>query len=102
MDNIEKIKRFKIRTKAMALEIITLVQALPKTGAAQVVSNQLLRSATCVAANYRAVCRAHSPAERYSKFCIAVEEADETVFGLEMLHEAKIPVIKEFVTIQPG
>ncbi|HLG35878.1 MAG TPA: four helix bundle protein [Bacteroidia bacterium] len=49
-----------------------------------------MRAATSVASNYRAVCRARSGAEFYSKICIVVEEADESVFWLEIITEADI------------
>lgn len=49
-----------------------------------------MRSATSVAANYRAACRARSKAEYYAKLCIVVEEIDETLFWLELIEEAKI------------
>jgi len=63
---------------------------LPKTRAANVIANQILRSATSMAANYRAVGRARSKAEFLSKLGIVVEEADETVFWLEMLADSGI------------
>ena len=66
------------------------------------IGRQLLRSGTAVAANYRAVCRARSKAEFVAKIGVVVEEADETVFWLEMLAEAGImraermdPLVKE-------
>ena len=52
--------------------------------------NQLFRSGTLVAANYRAACRARSLREHYSKLCIIVEETDETCFWLEILKESGI------------
>jgi len=64
--------------------------ALPRTRAANVITNQILRSATSMAANYRAVGRARSKAEFVSKLGIVVEEADETVFWLEMLADSGI------------
>lgn len=88
--SLEKIEQFKQRTKEMALRVIKLYQSLPKTDEAKVIGKQLLRSATSTAANYRAVCRARSDNERYSKWSIVVEEADETLFWLELLGEANI------------
>ena len=76
--DIEFRENFKQRLKQFALRVIKLYQALPKTGEAQVIGNQLLRSATSVAANYRASCRARSKKEFHSKLSIVVEEADET------------------------
>lgn len=90
MNTIEKIEALKTRTKQMALRVIRMTQKLPKTDEARVIGKQILRSATSVAANYRAVARNRSDAERISKLSIVVEEADETVFWLELLAEAEI------------
>lgn len=89
-NNIDKITAFKNRTKKFCIEVIYLFRSLPKTDEARIIGKQLIRSATSVAANYRAVCRARSEAERFSKLCIVVEEADESLFWLEILIEAKI------------
>jgi four helix bundle protein len=83
-------EEFKLRTKKFAIRVIKLFQSLPKTDEAQITGKQLLRSATSTAANYRAVCRARSDAEFHSKLSIVVEEADETVFWMEILIEAEI------------
>ena len=83
----EDLKR---RTKTFALRIIRLCQSLPKTLEASVIGKQLLRSGTSVAANYRAACRARSNAEFHSKVSIVIEEADETLFWIELLQEAAI------------
>ena len=90
MNSIERIEAFKKRTKELALRTIKLFQSLPQTDEARVIGKQLLRSATSVAANYRACCRARSDAEFFSKISIVVEEADETLFWLELLQEAGI------------
>ena len=90
MDTIEKIEALKKRTKSMALRIINMYQNLPKTVEAQVLGKQVLRSATSVAANYRAVARNKSQADRINKLGTMVEEADETIFWLELLVEADI------------
>ena len=81
---------FKRRTKQFALRILRLTQALPKTTEAEVISRQLLRSGTSVGANYRAACRAKSPADHINKLKIVEEEADETLYWLELLVEAEI------------
>jgi len=65
-------------------------QALPRTREANVISQQVLRSATSVAANYRAAGRSRSKAEFLAKIGVVVEEADETVFWLEMLADSGI------------
>ena len=78
------------RSRAFALRVIRLFRALPYRTDAQVLGKQLLRCGTCVAANYRAVCRARSKAEFVAKIGIVVEEADETVLWLELLVESGI------------
>ncbi|GAB3195961.1 four helix bundle protein [Pontibacter aydingkolensis] len=76
------------RTKKLAIDTIRFSQSLPRTDEAIIMKRQLLRSATSVGANYRAACRARSAAEFYSKISIVVEEADETLFWLELLEES--------------
>jgi len=61
---IDFINAFRQRTKLAALRVVKLFQSLPATTEAHVMGNQLLRSATSVAANYRAVCRARSGKEQ--------------------------------------
>ncbi len=75
------------RTKRFAIRIVHVYRALPTAADAQVMGKQLLRSGTSVAANYRAATRARSRAEFVAKLGVVVEEADETVFWLEMLGE---------------
>ena len=67
--------------------IIDLVEKLPNLISARVVANQIVKSGTSVGANYRAVCRARSDREFMSKMNIVVEEADETLFWIEILIE---------------
>jgi len=78
------------RTKQFAIRIVKLFRSLPRTEEARVIGKQVLRSGTSVAANYRAVCRARSKAEFIAKVGVVVEEADETVFWLELLSETGI------------
>ena len=80
----------KKRTKRFALRIIRLVNSLPETKAAQTIARQVLRSGTSVGANYRAACRARSPAEFCAKVGIVEEEADETAYWLELLIESEL------------
>lgn len=86
---------FKNRTKQIALRVIRLVETLPKTNSAQIIGKQLLRSATSVGANYRAACRGKSEADVISKLSIVEEEADESLYWLELLIEAKIVTEKK-------
>lgn len=80
----------KQRTKIFAIRVIRLVDSLPQTVSAQVIAKQIVRSSTAVAANYRASCRARSQAEFIAKLGIVEEEADESLFWLELLVESGI------------
>ena len=81
-------EEMKQMTKQFALRIVRLFRCLPRTTEARTLGQQLLRSGTSVAANYRAVCRFRSKAEFIAKIGVVVEEADEVVFWLELLVEA--------------
>jgi len=83
-------EELRARTKRFAIRIVRLFKSLPKSDEARIIGKQLLRAGTAVAANYRAVCRARSKAGFISKMGIVVEEADETVFWLELLVETSI------------
>jgi four helix bundle protein len=83
-------REFKERTKKLAWRVVRLVGALPRTAAADVIGKQLLRSATSVGANYRAACRARSTADLISKLSIVLEEADESLYWMELLVEAEL------------
>src|SRR5215467_9146149 len=88
--SLDKHHELKDRTKRFALRVIRMSEAMPNTRAANVIANQILRSATSMAANYRAVGRARSKAEFISKLGTVVEEADETLFWLELLADTGI------------
>jgi four helix bundle protein len=83
-------EEFKKRTKHFALRIIRLVDSLPKTTAGRHIGGQLLRAGTSVGSNYRAACRARSSAEFCAKLGIVEEEADESIYWMELLVEAKL------------
>lgn len=78
-------EEFKTRTKQFALRVIRLVTSLPNNAAARAIGNQLLRAGTSVGANYRAACRARSPAEFRAKMGIVEEKADESAYWMELL-----------------
>ncbi len=84
------VEAMRLRTKKLVLRHIKLFQALPTSEEARIIGRQLLRSASSVGANYRAACRARSKAEFFSKLSITIEEADESLFWLELLEEAGI------------
>ena len=83
-------EELKSRTRAFALRTIRLAESLPDTPTARVIRNQLLRSGTAVGANYRAACRAKSKPDFVSKMGTVEEEADETIYWMELLIEAEI------------
>ena len=83
-------QEFKNRTKQIALRIIKLVESLPRTWSAEVIGKQLLRSGTSIGANYRAACRGKSTADVLHKLAIVEEEADESLYWLELLVDAEI------------
>jgi len=80
----------KTRTKAFAVRVLKLIEALPETKSGRIIANQLGRSGTSVGANYRAVCRAKSASDMVAKLAIVEEEADESAFWLELIPEAEL------------
>ena len=90
------------RTKEFAKRIVRLCRCLPPTQEARLIGNQIFRSGTSVGANYRAACRGRSKADFINKLGIVLEEADETLYWLEILAETEIvkgdllaPLMKE-------
>jgi four helix bundle protein len=83
------------RTKQFALRVFKLVDALPRTTLGRAVANQLVRSATSVGANYRAACRARSRAEFEAKLGTVLEEADDSLYGLELIREGKLIAVSK-------
>jgi four helix bundle protein len=84
------VEDLKLRTRQFGLRIIRLVQSLEGDRVGRTIGNQLLRSGTSVGANYRAACRARSQAEFRAKLGIVEEEADESIYWMELLIEAEI------------
>ncbi len=82
-------EELKFRTRQYSITILNLVESLPYTSSSKVVSYQIAKSGTSIGANYRAVCRARSDREFISKMEIVLEEADETLFWLEIIAEKK-------------
>ena len=80
----------KKRTKQFALRVLKLVAALPNNVQGRAIGNQLVRSGTAVAANYRAACRGRSKAEFIAKLGTVEEEADESAFWMELIIEAEL------------
>lgn len=78
------------RTKRFALSIIKFSNGLPKSTSSFVIAKQIIRAATSVGANYRSALRARSKAEFIAKLGIVEEEADESIYWLELLLESNI------------
>jgi len=89
-DTMRSAEAMRKRTREFAVRVVSLCFSLLKTEEGRILARQVLRSGTSVAANYRSACRARSRAEFASRIAVAVEEADETVFWLELLIEAKV------------
>jgi len=90
----------KKRTKDFAKEIIKICRKLPNNREGRLIGDQLFRAGTSVAANYRAACRGRSKAEFISKLAIVEEEADETMFWLELIKEMNIcrePIVDDLI-----
>ncbi|MEH2229282.1 MAG: four helix bundle protein [Nostoc sp.] len=86
---------FKRRTKQLALRVIRLVEALPQSRTADVIGKQLIRSATSVGANYRSACRGKSTADVIAKLSLVEEEADESLYWMELVVEVGLlPLVK--------
>jgi four helix bundle protein len=78
------------RTKKIGLEVIKMIDELPNKPSGWAIGKQIVRSATSVGANYRAACRAKSIPDFINKLKIVEEEADETIFWLEVIEEANL------------
>ena len=87
------------RTKFFAIRIIKLAQFLEKNSITKMVGRQIFRSGTSVAANYRATCRAKSVKDFVAKLGIVIEEADETLFWLELLVESGLIESKQVTNL---
>jgi four helix bundle protein len=85
---MQPVNDLKLRSKTFALNIIKLVKSLPEDRIGRVLGNQILRSGTSVAANYRSACKARSIADFISKITVVEEEADETILWLELIMES--------------
>ncbi len=80
----------KKRTKTFGLQIIRLIESLPKGKTADVIGHQLIRCGTSVGANYRSACCARSRADFISKLGIVEVETDESIYWMEILQDSGI------------
>jgi four helix bundle protein len=86
-------------TKRFALRFLDLIDRLPNTIGGRVLANQLARSATSVGASYRTACRARSRAEFASKLGIVAEEADESLYWLELIRDGNFLLQKKIASL---
>jgi four helix bundle protein len=86
MDKIE----LQNRTKKFAVQIIKFIETLPSSHSLNILSNQLLRSASSIGANYRSACKGKSTADFINKIVIVEEEADESIYWLELMEESEL------------
>lgn len=84
------------RTKQFHIDIITLCQDLPRNAAGFETGKQIIRSAGSVGANYRATVRAKSKADFIYKIEVVLEEADESMYWLEVIRDAQLITGSEF------
>jgi four helix bundle protein len=87
------------RTKDFALRVLKLIEQLPNTIGGRVLANQVARSATSVGANYRTACRARSRAEFASKLGTVAEEADESLYWLELIRDGNFVPEKKLASL---
>jgi four helix bundle protein len=83
------------KSKDFAIRIIKFVRLLQKEEGEKIISNQLFRSGTSIGANIRESYNAQSKADFINKLHIALKEADETAYWLELLYESNI-INKEY------
>jgi four helix bundle protein len=86
MDQIE----LKKRTQKFAAEIIKFTETLPNGRALNVLCNQLIRCSSSIGANYRSACKGKSSADFINKIVICEEEADESMYWLDLMEESEM------------
>ncbi|HTM93977.1 MAG TPA: four helix bundle protein [Flavisolibacter sp.] len=78
------------RTKQFHIDVIRLCEDLPRNAAGFETAKQVIRSAGSVGANYRATVRAKSKADFIYKIEVVLEEADESMYWLEVIRDSKL------------
>src|ERR1700761_1478533 len=86
MDKVE----LKKRTQKFPVDIIRFFELISAGLTLNVLSNQLLRSSTSIGANYRSACKGKSTADFINKIVIVEEEADESIYWLELMEELRL------------
>ncbi len=83
-------KALQERTKQFHIDVIRLCEDLPRNAAGFEIAKQVIRSAGSAGANYRATVRAKSKADFIYKIEIVLEEADESMYWLEVIRDSKM------------
>ncbi len=86
----EQSEALKARTMSFASNVLRLIDKFPQTQSARVIAYQLAKCSTSVGANYRAACNGRSRAEFMAKLGIVVEEAEESVYWLEIVNRLQL------------
>jgi four helix bundle protein len=89
-----------IQSRAFALSVATLINSIPDTIQGRVIAQQLMKSATSTAANYRATRRARSKAEFVAKLGVVLEEIDESEFWLGILSDLNLCKRSDLLMLQ--
>jgi four helix bundle protein len=100
MENTHFNEQLRERTMKMAVDVRNLLKSEKFIPIDRPFVNQLIRSSSSVAANYRSATRGRSDAEFYSKICIVLEETDETLFWIDYLIKLDVLNEKEAVKIR--
>ncbi|MFH1297552.1 MAG: four helix bundle protein [Bacteroidota bacterium] len=88
------------RTKILAINVIMMANELPRISPSQALSNQIIRSATSVGANYRAACRSKSVKDFIYKLKVVEEELDETIYWLDLISETHLYMQEKLVILK--
>jgi four helix bundle protein len=96
MDKIE----LKRRTKRFAVDVIMFIEKSPNSRALSALSDQLIRSSSSVGANYRSACRGKSTADFINKIVIVEEEADESLYWLELIEESNLVKPEDLIALK--
>ncbi len=88
-----------LKSRNFAIRIIRLYQYLQQEKKEFVIAKQLLKSGTSIGANIKEAIRGQSKADFAAKMNIALKEASETEYWIDILHETEYINDKEFVSI---
>jgi four helix bundle protein len=95
-ENVIKTKSF-----AFALRVVKLAQYLQKEKQEYVLSKQVLRNGTSVGALVREAEHAQSKADFISKMSIALKEANETEYWIDLLHQSDYISTDSYDSLHP-